>query len=86
MIFSRPFGNVCEVLSKSEHFLNFWHKWVKTIDMVQWQLANNFYYSSIIGMDFKESCLERAIRYTGDRQAQPSSQAAAPSTKHLLKA
>ena len=27
--FSRPFGNVYEVLKKSEHFLNFRRKWVK---------------------------------------------------------
>ena len=36
--------------------------------MVQWRLANNFYNSSMIEMDFKERRLERAIRYNGDRQ------------------
>ena len=37
-------------------------------DMVQWWLANDFYNSSMKEMDFKESCLERAITYNGDWQ------------------
>ena len=36
--------------------------------MVKWRLANNFYNSSMIEIDFKESRLERAIWYHGDWQ------------------
>ena len=32
MFFSCPFGNVYEVLEKSEHFLNLRHKWVKNTE------------------------------------------------------